>query len=350
MDDQNKNLILASVLSFVVIIAWFILFPPPEPIQTEEQNIEQAQVQGLPAQDIQETVTLPSDLSDNKDVPSIEIETDRVIGSISLEGGRIDNLSLKDYRVALDENSEIVTLLKPSTVPHGFYAAYGWAALAGLDPKSVPNPDTIWSVSGNPKLTHQDPVTIYWDNQNGLLFSRTISIDKNYLFTINQTVTNESSAEVQLRPYGLLRRHGEPTGLKNFFILHEGLVRMSDGTLAEDSYDDLRDYGYSDREAAYADRIEVENSGWIGFTDHFWMATLIPERTTGFALPQNTMISLIFFRQKQFLVRKLFALVNQQMLLRTSLLEQKNGKQLEITKERASKAFWIASIGAGSFS
>ena len=69
MDDQNKNLILASVLSFVVIIAWFILFPPPEPIQTEEQNIEQAQVQGLPAQDIQETVTLPSDLSDNKDVP-----------------------------------------------------------------------------------------------------------------------------------------------------------------------------------------------------------------------------------------------------------------------------------------
>ncbi len=202
MDDQNKNLILASVLSFVVIIAWFILFPPPEPIQTEEQNIEQTQVQGLPAQDIQENVTLPSDLSDNKNVPSIEIETDRVIGSISLEGGRIDNLSLKDYRVALDENSEIVTLLKPSTVPHGFYAAYGWAALAGLDPKSVPNPDTIWSVSGSPKLTHQNPVTIYWDNQNGLLFSRTISIDKNYLFTIDQTVTNESGAEVQLSPMG----------------------------------------------------------------------------------------------------------------------------------------------------
>ena len=152
----------------------------------------------------------------------------------------------------------------------------------GLDPKLVPNPDTIWSVSGNPKLTHQDPVTIYWDNQNGLLFSRTISIDKNYLFTIDQTVTNESGAEVQLRPYGLLRRHGEPTGLKNFFILHEGLVRMSDGTLAEDSYDDLRDYGYSDREAAYADRIEVENSGWIGFTDHFWMATLIPEQNNRF--------------------------------------------------------------------
>ena len=282
MDDQNKNLILASVLSFVVIIAWFILFPPPEPIQTEEQNIEQAQVQGLPAQDIQETVTLPSDLSDNKDVPSIEIETNRVIGSISLEGGRIDNLSLKDYRVALDENSEIVTLLKPSTVPHGFYAAYGWAALDGLDPKLVPNPDTIWSVSGNPKLTHQDPVTIYWDNQNGLLFSRTISIDKNYLFTIDQTVTNESGAEVQLRPYGLLRRHGEPTGLKNFFILHEGLVRMSDATLPEDSYDDLRQYRYRDREAAYADRIEVENSGWIGFTDHFWMATLIPEQNNRF--------------------------------------------------------------------
>ena len=115
MDDQNKNLILASVLSFVVIIVWFVLFPPPEPIQTEEQNIEQTQAQNLPAQDIQENVTLPSDLSDNKDVPSIDIETDRVVGSISLEGGRIDNLSLKDYRVALDETAEIVTLLKPST-------------------------------------------------------------------------------------------------------------------------------------------------------------------------------------------------------------------------------------------
>ena len=133
MDDQNKNLIVASVLSFVVIIVWFILFTPPEPIQTEDQNIEQTQTQNLPAQDLQENVTLPSDLSDNADVPSIEIETERVIGSISLEGGRIDNLSLKDYRVALDENSEIVTLLKPSTIPHGFYAAYGWAPLSGLD-------------------------------------------------------------------------------------------------------------------------------------------------------------------------------------------------------------------------
>ena len=184
MDDQNKNLILASVLSFVVIIVWFILFPPPEPLQTDEQNLEQTQAQNLPAQDIQEQVTLPSNLSDSADVPTIDIETDRVIGSLSLEGGRIDSLSLKDYRVALDENSEIVTLLKPNTVPHAFYAAYGWAALSGLDPKSVPNPDTIWSVSGNPKLTARDPVTIYWNNGNGLLFSRTISIDENYLFLI----------------------------------------------------------------------------------------------------------------------------------------------------------------------
>ena len=85
MDDQNKNLILASVLSFVVIIVWFILFPPPEPLQTDEQNLEQTQAQNLPAQDIQEQVTLPSNLSDNADVPTIEIETDRVIGSLSLE-------------------------------------------------------------------------------------------------------------------------------------------------------------------------------------------------------------------------------------------------------------------------
>ena len=350
MDDQNKNLILASVLSFVVIIAWFILFPPPEPIQTEEQNIEQTQVQGLPAQDIQETVTLPSDLSDNKDVPSIEIETDRVIGSISLEGGRIDNLSLKDYRVALDENSEIVTLLKPSTVPHGFYAAYGWAALAGLDPKSVPNPDTIWSVSGNPKLTHQDPVTIYWDNQNGLLFSRTISIDKNYLFTIDQTVTNESGAEVQLRPYGLLRRHGEPTGLKNFFILHEGLVRMSDGTLAEDSYDDLRDYGYSDREAAYADRIEVENSGWIGFTDHFWMATLIPEQNNRFRSTAKYYDKSDIFQAETVFSPQTVRIGQSANVTSHLFAGAKEWEAIRNYEKMGVEGFWIASIGAGSFS
>ena len=105
MDDQNKNLILASVLSFVVIIVWFVLFPPPEPIQTEEQNIEQTQTK-IARSRYSGKCTLPSDLSDSKDVPSIEIETDRVVGSISLEGGRIDNLSLRDYRVALDETAE----------------------------------------------------------------------------------------------------------------------------------------------------------------------------------------------------------------------------------------------------
>ena len=115
MDDQNKNLILASVLSFVVIIVWFVLFPPPEPIQTEEQNIEQTQTQNLPAQDIQENVTLPSDLVTVRMSPASRLRQTELWIDLT-EGGRIDNLSLKDYRVALDETAEIVTLLKPSTI------------------------------------------------------------------------------------------------------------------------------------------------------------------------------------------------------------------------------------------
>jgi len=146
----------------------------------------------------------------------------------------------------------------------------------------VPTPDTIWDVAGNDTLTPTTPVTLVWSNGQGLDFERTIAIDENFMFTVTQTVKNASGADVTLRPYGLIRRHGTPAELKNFFILHEGLVRVSDGELAEDDYDTLVDYDIDDREGTNAKRIEVADKGWIGFTDHYWMTTLIPQNGVGF--------------------------------------------------------------------
>ena len=123
---------------------------------------------------------------------------------------------------------------------------------------------------------------LVWDNGAGLKFSRVISIDEDYLFTVKQNVENTSAADVELRPYGLIRRAGEPKDVKNFFILHEGLVRMSDGELAEDSYKNMRGYDTNEREGTAAKRIEVTTNGWVGFTDHFWMTTLIPTPGSAF--------------------------------------------------------------------
>ncbi len=275
MDEQNRNLILASVLSFIVIIVWFVMFPPPEPPVTDtaaDSTVQASTPATLPAAGEVQT----ADVSDIADVPRIAIDTPRVSGSISLAGGRLDELFLKDYRVELDAASDQVQLLRPIGEMDAYYAAYGWIAASGASADQVPTPDTIWSLEGDATLGVDSPVTLIWDNGAGLVFRRTISIDENYMFKIDQNVSNTSGSDVELRPYGLIRRHGEPSTLENFFILHEGLISKADGELVEDKYKALRGYDFDDRENALAVRTEVEENGWIGFTDHFWMTTLIP--------------------------------------------------------------------------
>ena len=286
MDDQNRNLILASALSFVVIIVWFVLFPPPEPVRvdpnTPEAQATQNQSPSLPSVSETEQTAAPQAVSPAQEAPRIPIETDRLSGSISLKGGRIDDLSLLDYRVTLDEGANNVTLLRPVGESGAYYASFGWAAISGTAPDQVPTPDTIWSVEDNNALSLDAPVTLTWTNDIGVQFRRVISVDHDYMFTIEQQVFNNSTNSVDLRPYGLIGRHGEPADLKNFFILHEGLIRMSDGNLSEENYDDIRDYKIDEREGTHAERIEVAENGWIGFTDHFWMTTLVPQSGIGF--------------------------------------------------------------------
>ena len=286
MDDQNRNLILASALSFVVIIVWFVLFPPPEPVTVDpnapETEATENQPLALPAVTEAEQTAAPQAVASAQEAPRIPIETNRLSGSISLKGGRIDDLSLLDYRVDLREGSNNVTLLRPFGDIGAYYASFGWAAISGTTPDQVPTPDTIWALEGNETLRPDAPITLKWTNDIGVQFRRVISVDDDYMFTIEQQVFNNSTNSVDLRPYGLIRRNGEPTDLKNFFILHEGLIRMSDGNLSEENYDDIRDYSIDDREGTHADRIEVAENGWIGFTDHFWMTTLVPQSGKGF--------------------------------------------------------------------
>uniref|UniRef100_UPI0025EA1B64 membrane protein insertase YidC n=1 Tax=Roseobacter sp. TaxID=1907202 RepID=UPI0025EA1B64 len=291
MDDQNKNLILATALSFLVILVWFVLFPPPEPpapvdpetAGTLTPETSTATVPSAPAGTSQavpaDAVTREETLSE---APRVPVETDRLSGSISLLGGRIDDLSLKDYRETQDEDAEIVTMLSPVGGANAYYALYGWAAGSGVDPAAVPGPNTLWDLSGGDTLSVGAPVTLTWDNGAGLTFTRTVEIDEDYMFTITQAVANTGDSPVNMAPYGILARHGEPADLMNFFILHEGAVAMADGELSEIDWSDMPDFEYSEREGARAEVVQVQQNGWIGFTDHFWMSTLIPAPGSAF--------------------------------------------------------------------
>jgi len=288
MNDQNKNLILASVLSFIVIIVWFLLFPPPEPVVDPNAATTTSTVDAngvaLPPRATTggdtavaaptATETRATALSEAVRLP---IDSDQLRGSISLTGGRLDDLSLKDYRKSLDPKSDIVTLLSPVGSDAAYYALYGWAPSGDLGFEDVPGANTAWSVESGQKLAPGSPVTLIWENGKGLTFRRTIEVDKKFMFTITQSVQNTGTTAQRMAPYGVVARQGEPKNLKGFFIIHEGALRMSDGTLEETKYKDLRKLDVVAREAAQAEVINVTENGWIGFTDHYWMTTLIPQ-------------------------------------------------------------------------
>jgi len=286
MDDQNKNLILAVVLSGIVLLGWTIFFPAPEPVTdpnasvaTETaatQNTDTTTAIAPPAATGQSDAT-GSELqtaTQAADAPRLTIETPRVEGSISLIGGRIDDLALKDYKVEID-GDEIVTLLEPVGAEAPYYATYGWAPGGSLTIDDVPGANTLWSVEDGATLTPDTPVTLTWDNGKGLVFHRKIAIDENYLFTVTQSVENNTDTAARLFSYGVVARHGTPE-VSKYFVLHEGLVRLSDKELDEEKYKNIADFDFDPREGGRTSTISVESNGWTGFTDKNWMTTLIP--------------------------------------------------------------------------
>jgi YidC/Oxa1 family membrane protein insertase len=285
MDDQNKNLILATALSFLVVMVWFWLFPVEEAALTDlppvAESVDATTPNVVNEATLTETTT-PDAAVVNVEVVRVGIETPEFEGSLSLQGARIDDLSLTQYREELAEDSPIVHLMKPVGEPEAYFATFGWAAADGLTAEQVPGPDTNWTLESGETLTPDTPVTLMWDNGAGQIFRTKISVDNDFMFDYAQSVENTGSADVTLRPYGLIRRHGTPADLKNFFILHEGLVRMTDGELEETKYSNIVDYDVDPREGTQAERLEATENGWIGYTDHFWMTTLIPEQGTSF--------------------------------------------------------------------
>ncbi|MEM9797907.1 MAG: membrane protein insertase YidC [Pseudomonadota bacterium] len=303
MDDQNKNLILATVLSAVVLFVWFILFPPEQQAPTvaetdfnDGQQIDPETGLALPpaapgtaapdsVQGAPGSIATPLGATRQAALESAEriaIDTPQLTGSISLRGGRIDDLSLKNYRETLDDDSPIVTLLNPAGGPDGYYAIHGWVPAGDLSFEAVPGANTPWTGEDGATLTPDTPVTLTWDNGQGLIFRRTIAVDDDFMFSISQSVENTTDTSIRLAPYALIARHGEPETV-NFFILHEGVVARTDGELAEVGYDDLTELDTDPAEGGRVEITQVEQDGWIGFTDKFWMTTLIPPVDTAFA-------------------------------------------------------------------
>jgi YidC/Oxa1 family membrane protein insertase len=285
---ENKNTILAIVLSLIVVVGWqyFVGYPQMEKQRREAQLKQQEQSQVQPATPVTPATPVArpgapavpggpaasaAPLTPTREAtiaasPRIAIDTPRLRGSIDLKGARIDNLSLEQYRETVDPNSPPIVLFSPSGSPEAYYAEFGWVPAAGSTQK-LPGPDTVWTQEGSGALGVDRPVTLAYDNGEGLVFHRTIAVDEQYLFTIRDQVQNKSDVPVALFPYGLISRHGTPK-VQGYYILHEGLIGvMGDQGEQTETYKKIED--------KKSETWDVTNA-WLGFTDKYWAAALLP--------------------------------------------------------------------------
>ena len=273
MDDQNRNLLLAFALSLLVLVGWMWMFPPPEPVPQEAADVAELPV----AEDGEARAMAEAEVAVAEELPRIAIETQRLTGSINLLGGRIDELSLRDYFRTTEPGSDIVQLLIPEGEREAFYALYGWRPGRDMTWEDVPGANTPWELTDGDRLAVGSPVTLRWTNAAGLVFTQRFEIDENFMFTVTQGVENTGDVTARMAPYGLISRHGEPSDLENFFISHEGFIQVSDGRLSEDSYRNVRNFSVHEQERTNARVTDVVENGWLGISDKYWMAVLAPQ-------------------------------------------------------------------------
>ena len=266
---DTKNVIAAISLSAAVIILYSLFFAPSPNQQIIENN--QKKTEKLSdAPNIEQSEKIES-ISRNEALNEsrrFKFENDSIKGSVSLKGSIIDDLTFKKYKIKLDEPNPVV-LLNPKKTNDGYYLETGW--VTNNKNIEMPNSDTLWKISGNSNLAPNNPVTIEWVNKQNIKFKKKFSIDNQYLFTIDQSVKNNTENSYSLYPYGQVVRNKSPE-TQNFFILHEGLVGVFDDQLVEKDYDDIEDKKYS----------ITSKSGWLGITDKYWITTLIPSKNQDF--------------------------------------------------------------------
>ena len=264
---DTKNVIAAISLSAAVIILYSLFFAPPvvdqKNISNDKNTSSQNSSSDAPslAQD-EKIIKISRDeaLEENE---RILFENDKIKGSISLLGSSIDDLTFKNYTNTLNGDDNVV-LLNPKQSENGYYVETGWATTnKNID---LPNSKTLWEIEGNKKLTPNSSIKLSWKNNQNIKFTKEISIDNQYLFDIKQTIENKSDKTYNFYPYGQIIRNIAPE-VTNFYILHEGLIGVFDDQLVEEDYDDIEEKKYS---------INAD-TGWLGITDKYWIASLIPE-------------------------------------------------------------------------
>lgn len=272
--SENKNLVIAILLSAAVLIAWqyFYELPRQEELAKQREIVQAQQAAQQPGSDIIPAFPdiAPKSVSREEALAQlterVTIANDKIQGSIVLEGARFDDITLLDYTNELDPRSGNVALFSPSASNTPYFAQFGW--LSSDTSIQLPGSKTLWTADKT-NLNPGETLTLHWDSPQNIRFILGITMDKNYLFTVTQSVANNSNQNVTLHPYGVLKRHWEQDH-QPFAILHEGPIGVIHNKLEEVDFSDLID----DKKVSYN-----QTSGWIGFSDKYWLASLIPDQS-----------------------------------------------------------------------
>jgi len=267
---DSKNTIAAIALSSAVIVLWALFFVP-EKSTTDQSLVEKEKIeQGTDAPSLEQKEAKIEISRDDalRQSERIQFENDNIIGSISLKGASIDDLTFKNYKIKVN-GEEKVNLLKPRAIKDGYLIDSGFVTSdKNID---VPNSDTVWAIEGNNKLTNVSPIKLVWTNKQGLKFEKEISLDDKYLFSIKQKVINTTEKKYDFYSYGQIIRNEIPE-IIDFLILHEGLIATLDDELIEEDYDDIQEKKFT----------KIANNGYLGFSDKYWVTTLIPPKNKEF--------------------------------------------------------------------
>ena len=269
---DTRNVLLAVILSTIVLVFWAVFFEPPVTEQnTIEKTITSSEDSSSPSisdeeKEIKKEASRDSIIDSTK---RVKIENNNIIGSISLKGAIIDDVTFKNYKEKLDSKKQ-VTFLNPKNSTNEYYIETGWAS-SGNEKTNLPVIDTLWKVKGNSKLTSQSPITLEWENNDGVIFTKKIELDDKFLFKITQSIKNTSNKSFQFYPYAQISRKGKPEG-RQIYILHEGFLGVFGEELKEKNLDDVEKEKFSIN----------SSSGWLGITDKYWLTAIVPEKGKDF--------------------------------------------------------------------